>query len=545
MTTKDPRGTDPGKIFRAGNIITMGPHAPEALAVQGDKIAAIGSMRDLRDRLPNAECIDLGDAVIVPGLNDGHTHLAGAADHSLAVDLSPDAVSSMAEAKAALRQRAENTEPGDWVRGSRYDDSRFEPFLNRWEIDDAVPDHPVIIRQVSGHWGVANSRALEIAGFTRESEPPAGGEFGRDARGELNGIVFEQAFWNFAHPGAAKHGQTIAPQYALEERLEGLRRAVERFHSAGLTSITDALVGMDDIELFEEGVKRGILTLRVNMLVSYEGFDQVRARAPGSTFGDSDLLRMDGFKFILDGAVGGRTCLMAEPYAGTADDYGLQDVTDEELADIVGAIHHAGHRVCVHANGDRAIEMLLKEIERVQAESAGAPPHRIEHCSVVTEDIIRRMKQLGLIAAPFGSYVSYYGSKLIDWYGEKRPSRMFTHRWFLDAGIPVVGSSDYPCGPLEPLLALQSCVTRRGEDGVEVGADQQITPAEALALYTTAPATVSGEDQIKGRLEPGFFADFTVLGASPLEVEPDALAEIPVLATYVGGQQTWATATAG
>jgi predicted amidohydrolase YtcJ len=149
------------------------------------------------------------------------------------------------------------------------------------------------------------------------------------------------------------------------------------------------------------------------------------------------------------------------------------------------------------------------------------------------------MKRLGMIGVPFATYVNYHGGNLLKWYGAERAERMFAHRAFLDRGVAVAGSSDYPCGPFEPLLAMQSCVTRRGWDGAEIGLSQRITPLEALELYTTAGAYASGEQDRKGRLAPGYLADFVVLGADPLTTPPDEIAAIPVRATYVGGQQVW------
>ena len=149
------------------------------------------------------------------------------------------------------------------------------------------------------------------------------------------------------------------------------------------------------------------------------------------------------------------------------------------------------------------------------------------------------MKKLGMIGVPFGSYVHYHGGNLLKWYGAERAERMFAHRSFLDLGVAVAGSSDYPCGPFEPLLAMQSCVTRRGHDGASIGPSQRITPLEALQLYTTGGAYASGEQDSKGRLAPGYLADFVVLGADPTAVPHDEIAAIPVRATYVGGRQVW------
>ncbi|MFI0470188.1 amidohydrolase family protein [Saccharopolyspora sp. 5N102] len=204
-------------------------------------------------------------------------------------------------------------------------------------------------------------------------------------------------------------------------------------------------------------------------------------------------------------------------------------------------MHDDGNRICVHANGDRAIRLVLDELERAhQAVPKPGLRHRIEHCSLVDGDILQRIRALSAIAVPFGNYVHQHGRSLIDWYGTARVERMFAHRSFLDAGITVAGSSDHPCGPVEPLLALQSMVTRTGWDGSIVGADQRISPAEALSVYTTGSAASTGEGGLKGSLTPGRLADFVALEDDPLEVPHDQISKIAVQATYVGGTEVYA-----
>ena len=197
--------------------------------------------------------------------------------------------------------------------------------------------------------------------------------------------------------------------------------------------------------------------------------------------------------------------------------------------------------LAVHANGDLAIAKVLAAIEAAQtALPRPGLRHRIEHCTMITQEIVASMGRLGVIAVPFGSYVAYHGEKLLAWYGAERLERMFAHRSLLDAGITVAGSSDYPCGPYQPLLAMQSCVTRESEDGTLLGGSQRITPREALALYTTGASAASGEAHVKGRVAPGYLADFTVLDEDPLRADPRRIAAIAIRSTWVGGQQVWA-----
>lgn len=531
-------------IFKAKRVITMGSSPVQAFAALGGQVIAVGDENALRRTYPDARFVHFGDAVVVPGFNDAHIHLAMATDVMLQLDLSSDAVGSIAEIKDKVRDEAGNTAPGTWVRGCRYDDGKIAEGrrLHRRDLDEVAPDHPVLVSHVAGHWGVVNSRALELAGLDENSKPPEGGELGRDANGQLNGIIYEQSFFDFAYPGLSRDGESVVPAFDFEQRLSGLRRAVEAFHAAGLTSVCDALVGPEDLRLFIEGQRRDFLTLRVNMLLAAEHLDKMRRLGLVGELG-GDHLRVCGVKTFVDGAIGGRTCLMEEPFEGSSDDYGIQTRSTEDLTDVVNQAQEMGSRVCVHANGDRAINLILDVFEKArERHSRPNLHHRIEHCTIVTEDIMQRMLRSGIIAVPFGSYVDYHGANLLDWYGEHRLQRMFAHRWFLDAGVGVAGSSDYPCGPFEPLRAIQSCVTRTGFDGAPIGLNQKIEPMEALWLYTVGSAAACGESGWKGRLMPGFAADFVVLDENPLAAKLDRIAGIPVLQTWVGGRNVWANA---
>jgi predicted amidohydrolase YtcJ len=536
------------EIFKARRIIalasasTSGKTAePEAFAVLGDRIVATGALDDLRARFPAATVTDFGDAVVVPGFNDSHLHPSSVATDILNLDVSSTAVKSLSELAGKVLDKTTTTAPGTWVKATRYDDGKMAEgrALTRWDLDEVAPDHPVLVVQVAGHWGVVNSKALELAGLDETSVAPAGGEYGRDGAGRLNGVLYERAQVEFNFPNGP-YGAPRIPLPTLEDRLGGLQRALTMFHASGLTSLGDAHVRPRDLTLYQEAERRGLLSARVNMLISYEVFESFEKLGLRSGFG-SDRLRVNGIKSFVDGAIGGRTCLLEEPFED-AEAHGIQVNSDENLAEIVRTVHNAGSRLGVHANGDRAISLLLDQIEAVNAANPRPDAHhRIEHCSIVTDEILDRMKRLGMIAVPFATYVHYHGGNLLRWYGTERAQRMFAHRSFLDLGVAVAGSSDYPCGPFEPLLAMQSCVTRKGWDGAEVGLSQRITPLEALELYTTAGAYASGEQDRKGRLATGFLADFVVLGADPTATPHDEIGAIPVQATYVGGQRVWST----
>jgi hypothetical protein len=211
-----------------------------------------------------------------------------------------------------------------------------------------------------------------------------------------------------------------------------------------------------------------------------------------------------------------------------------------ELDEIVGRIHRAGYQACVHANGDLAIEMALKAIERAQTEAPRPDPrHRIEHCTMIDDALLAWMARLGVMALPFGSYIWQHGEKLLRFYGP-RAARMFAHRSFLKAGVRVAGSSDHPAGLYPPLLGVQSMVTRQTASGEVIGPQEKISLEEAFRMYTLYAAYAAGEERLKGQLAPGRLADLVVLERDPWETPPDQISRIGIHMTIVGGKVVYA-----
>lgn len=530
------------QVLRARRVITPSRTPANSIAFVNGRILAVGDFDDLLRKFPHALVQDGGDSVISPGFNDAHLHLALAVEDELSLDASPSTVSSLAELSAIVAAAAEAAEPGrqGWIRAVGYDDAKMKErrILTRWDLDAVTGTIPTIVIHVSAHWAVVNSAALAAGGITDFSTPPSGGDYGRDGNGRLNGILYERAFDDFAYGYRTRaDGRSVVPPIGLVDRLLAVERVIGRWHAAGITSVCDALVGPDDIRLFATAREQGLMTMRVGFLLAAEHYDEIHRLRLRSGFGD-DHLRFVGVKAFADGAIAGRTCLMDGPT--NPEHREIQVLTPAEMRDVVERVHGDGNRICVHANGDRAISSVLDELERMQhADPKSALRHRIEHCSIVNDDILRRMHGMSVIAVPLANYVYEHGASLIEWYGEERLERMFAHRAFLDAGVTVGGSSDFPCSAVEPLLAMQSMVTRVGWDGAVVGPSQRISAAEAHSIYTEGSATASGEDGSKGTLAAGKAADFVLLDKDPSEVPPDQISRITVHSTYVAGETVY------
>ena len=524
-------------LVRARQLHTLAGPPVEAMVLLGDRVVATGRGRDLADQFPIQRTIRL-DGVVLPGFNDAHAHPTMTAENLLHVDCSPEVATDESKLVALLSREAATVAPGQWVLGSRYDQFKTTGgrVADRWFLDRVTGDRPTLLVHVAAHWGVLNSAGLVAAGLEDASVDPQDGALGRDGAGRLNGVIYEQALFDVAYPSLARQ-PTVVPSSSLALRLRGLQSALTMFHAAGITSCCDALCGPEDVKLLMAARSAGLLSMRTGVLLAHPHYDHMAALGLQSGLGD-ELLRLVGVKAFVDGACAGGNCLVDEPFEGT-DDHGMQTTSTEALEDLVRRTTRDQVTLAVHANGDRAIRLLLDAHEKARQHGGPVPRHRIEHCTLVDDDIIARIKALGLVAVPFGSYARFHGDKLAGYYGEKRLERMFAHRSLLDAGIPVAGSSDYPCGPLEPLAAITSCVERRALDGSLVGPSQRITVQEAIALYTTGSAYASGEEHLKGKLAPGMLADFVELSDDPFRVAPADIANLGVQSTWVGGRRVF------
>ncbi len=528
-------------ILWGGNIMTVDRKRPsaQAVAIKDGHFLKTGSEAEVRALAGrNTERIALRGKTVTPGFIDSHQHLSQYGTDLLQMDCSPRRCKTIAQIQQAVLKETKRRPEGEWIRGVGYDDTKTQDqrILSRRDLDEVAPGHPVFIHHVSGHWAVVNSRALEIGGVREETPNPPGGAYGRDpGTGRLNGILYEQA--EFAYVFEGTNGQPpIMPALSLKERMKGIRLASDRYLSSGITGVHDALVSAQTLETYQESFKSGELKLRVYMLISVEYLPHLRALSLRTGFGN-EWLKIGGIKILADGAIAGRTAYLSEPYVGSQERGILAVESEEVLHELIRKGHEAGFQVCVHANGDRVIEMALNGFEEALSQLPRKDHrHRLEHCTVVTPEILKRIRKLKLLVTPFGSYIHHHGEKMIPYYGARRVEMMFAHRSFLDYGIGVSGASDNPCGPYEPLLAIQSCVTRKSAAGEVLAAKQRITVEEAIGLYTMASAYASFEENVKGSITPGKLADLVVFGEDPRRVDPDEIKDIPVEMTIVGGE---------
>lgn len=523
--------TSPEAILYNANILTVDARQPraQAVAIAEGRFLAVGTNEEIRQLATSrTRMVDLAGRTVVPGFIDGHSHPADAGRmHLRMVDCD---LRSIADIQAALRRRAAQTPPGKWVLGFKYDDTKTSDGrpLTRQDLDAAAPDHPVYIQHRGGHTAYANSLAFKLAGVDEKTPDPAGGKFDRDpATGQLAGRVAEKATEAFE--------KVIPLTFTRDDYHEGVKLISKMMAKTGITSVQDAAGSPEDLRAYQDAYQAGDLSLRVYCLIFYKHIDRMIEAGVRTGFGN-EWVRVGAMKLVCDGSISERTARLSSPYVGRPNDYGILVMDEEELYTHARKAHLAGWQIGTHANGDVAIDKTLRVYERLQREHPRRDPRfRIEHCTVINDSLVQRIHALGAIPTPFSTYVYYHGEKMRE-YGPERLSHMFALRSFLDAGVRATQASDYPPGPFEPMMALQSEVTRTDSKGNVWGPRQRITVEEAIRVGTLHGAYASYEENLKGSIEPGKLADLVVLGRDPTREEPSSLITIPVERTMVGGR---------
>jgi predicted amidohydrolase YtcJ len=527
-------GAEADLILVNARLYTIDPAMPraEAFAVKNGRFIAVGSSADIRHlATARTRVIDADRMTVTPGFIDTHCHVSGV-NELYSVNAN---VRRVRELLGNLRQKADKTPPGQWISAVMFDDTKLDVPLTRHHLDEVSREHPIVVGHRGGHTSWYNTKAFDLAGVTRTTPDPEHGRFFRDEKGELTGRVAELARNVFSKVGAR---ETFTAEQQRERGRNGMRHISELLTAAGLTSVHDAGADRDRILAYEDARANGELRHRACFLVrgntTFAGF---KAAGIYYGFGD-DWIRVGGVKYGADGSASERTMRMSTPYVGT-NDYGILTMTQQEIDEAIEDAHRHNFRVAIHANGDVTIDMVLKAYEKVLAKHPRPDTrHRIEHCSLVNPDLIRRIKALGAIPTPFWTYAHYHGEKWKE-YGAEKMEWMFAHKSFLDAGIAVPGASDYGPGPFEPLMAIQSMVTRKDYNGNVWGPKQKVTVDDALTIATINGAFASHEEGVKGSITAGKLADFVVLDKDPHDVHPDTIKDIKIVRTVVGGKTVY------
>lgn len=521
---------EPEIILYYGTIFTVNPKelTAQALAIADGRLLAVGSNADiLKMATARTKKIDLGYKTVLPGFIDAHSHPAySGLKHLKMVDCD---LRSIAAIQEAIKQRAAITPKGKWVEGFKYDDTKTIEGrkINMADLDAAAPEHPVRITHRGGHTYYCNSIAFKMANVDEATPNPQGGEFEKTSDGKLTGCVKESA--------ADVFDKIIPDVSTRNERQEGVKIISKMMAKTGITSVTDAGGSPEDLQAYKDADEAGELSIRIYCMIRHLHIDKMIAAGVRTGMGN-EWVKIGGMKMACDGSISERTARLSQPYMGRPDDYGILVMDEEQMYPYAKRAYDAGWQIGIHANGDVGIDTTLKLYERLYKEQPKKDPRfRIEHCTMINDNLVQRMKTLGVIPTPFSTYVYYHGEKMKA-YGDERLKNMFALRSFLNAGIRPTQESDYPPGPFEPMMALQSSVTRTDIKGTTWGANQKVTVEEAIKIGTINGAYASYEEKIKGSLEAGKLADLVVLGRNPFKENPSTLINIPIERTMAGGK---------
>ncbi|MEO7086886.1 MAG: amidohydrolase [Gemmatimonadaceae bacterium] len=538
------RGTlsaDPDLVVYNAKVYTMEPSLPraEAFATIGGRFVAVGSTNEMRALAGRrTQSVDANGMTIVPGFVDCHNHAGGT---TLLYDVlvgNPFEVEfvTIASIVEKLKAKATQTPPGTWVEGYFHDDTKLKDKrpVNLHDLDAVSTEHPVAVQHRGGHTSFYNSKALQMAGVTKNTPNPAGGTFDRDANGELNGRVTDRARNVVSRVGARP---TYTPEQTAQRDRDGIAHISKQFVRYGLTSVHHE---SGDLTAIQDVRARGDLHHRVSYEASGRVLDSMIAGGIMTGFGDEWIKFGATSEHTVDGSFSERTMAMSVPYQGITPPYkGNITETQDDLNAWIERVHRAGIQVNCHANGDVAIDMYLTAFERAQtlAPRADARP-KITHCTLINDDLVRRMKAVGAVPAMFTTY-AYYNADKFPFYGEALMKRSMAYRTMLDAGITAAAGSDFSPGPFAPLMGIQGMVTRTGWDGTSWGVNQRISVDEAIKVNTINGAFASREESLKGSIAPGKLADFVVLADDPHTVPQNKIKDIQIVRTVVGGNAVY------
>jgi predicted amidohydrolase YtcJ len=546
-----------GKVFTGDSRGTVA----EAVAVDGKRIVAVGTTREIESRYAGARRVDLRGRLVTAGFNDAHLHFLNGGLALFRVDL--NGARTLAEAKRRVAEKARELPEGAWLLGRGWDQTLWGgQWPTKEALDEAAPRNPVFVQRVDGHTSWANSLALSRANVTRATSNPEGGEVVRDERGEPTGILKETAGLLVAR---------VVPAPTREEKMRALDRALAEARRYGITSVSDSISGYDTLALYRELLAQDKLTVRIAEWLDFN--DSVeKLESQREEFGALEVdplrLRISAVKGYVDGTLGSRTAAMLAPFDDDPHNSGIPRMTPEELNTKVVALDAAGFQVTLHAIGDRANRMALdayaetcraskarlqvkkeaidryldaagqilspdesrvikKAIENLRRELAGVCSyvrrHRVEHAQVVAPSDFARFRDLGVIASMQPSHAISDKRWAQARLGEYRVLGAYSWHTFMSHGVHVPFGTDWPIEPINPYLGLYAAVTRQSTEGEPAGGwwpEERISIEDAIRNYTAEGAYASFEEREKGQISAGMLADLVVHSKDLLSIAP-------------------------
>lgn len=541
-------------VLCGGRVITFDPARPtaSAVAVAGGRIVAVGRGEDMQGLIgPATRVVDVSGMTVTPGLSDAHMHLLGLGLMLSQVDLS--GARSISDMREMVRRFIEERgiAPGAWVVGRGWNQNLFAEgrFPTADDLEGAAPHNPVLLIRVCGHAAVLNERAIEVLGLSARSDDPPSGRLGRREDGSPSGLLFEH--------GAIDLALRAIPPAGPAELQRALELAAARAAAVGLTEVHSDDIGYAEgfgpvYSAYLRLVEEGRLPIRVTMQLLAKSLDEVRrlieetrdiVQRPAESSDPSRALgqlSVGPIKILLDGSLGARTAALEEPYSDAPGETGMLNIEPDELFAMVELAHRAGRQVAIHAIGDRAARLALDAVEAAQARHPGAGPrHQLIHCQVMNPHLWARMADLQVIGNIQPRFVATDWPVVEARIGALRAAVSYAWKSMLSAGVRLVGSSDCPVEPPDPLLGVHAALSRTDLEGRPAGgwqASERLDARAALRLFAGGGARATFPKVERGVIAPGMAADLSVFAGDYL-AQPEAVArENDVRMTVVGGK---------
>lgn len=509
-----------GLLLVNANVITLDRFRPKAgwTAIADGRIVGVGDKHKLT--LPGdgkVKTIDCDGKTVLPGFIDAHLHLFSFAESLVTLNLNPRlGTQSIADIQSKLLSFTQDAPETSWIRGKGYNEFYLaeKRHPNRWDLDKAAPNHPVKLTHRSGHAHVLNSLALKMVGIVMETPDPPGGIIERNLdTGMPTGLLYEMG----------NYLSDRIPPIKSNDLEKGIRMADREFISNGITSVHDASSqnDMEEWSLFKSWKKRGLLNPRVNMMLGIESFEENRVESFSSPL-DPSQLRVNGVKIILDETTG----RLHPPQA--------------ELNELVLRIHKSGMQVVIHAIEEIAIESACSAIENALKHIPRTDHrHRIEHCSVCPPSLSKRIATLGIRVVTQPPFLYCNGDRYLETVENEQLKHLYPFGSLVRTGVRIVGSSDSPFAPNNPLIGLYAAMTRKSETGKKVTQKEVLSAIDALRMYTEYGAEATFEEGIKGTITPGKLADLVILSGDPFKSPPDKVKDLRVETTIINGEVVW------
>jgi predicted amidohydrolase YtcJ len=528
-------------ILTNGNVYTVHKRRPraEAIAIAGPRIIFVGSNRNVRKYVgKNTRIIDLKGMTVVPGLTDAHHHLSGVGFREMTLNL--EGVTSLEDFLAKVRARVEQKNRGEWVTGRGWIETFWKPpvFPTRWDLDRIAPENPVLLDRADGHGAIANSAALKIAGIDKNTPNPFGGEISKDPKtGEPNGMLLD---------AAQDLVQRHIPATTVQDAERAIILGVQRNVSLGWTQVQDPGGSYTEVDLLRKLFGEGKIKLRVYKALSAPGADATRLLRDGPLIAlNSNHLTVRSLKLYADGSLGSRSAALLQPYSDKPDTSGFLTIKEEELQPLLQQALTKGIQIETHAIGDFGNRFILDQYQKAMKAVPRArwamksPRWRVEHSQVVNPADIPRFAKLGVIPSMQPSHaigdLHFAPSRL----GIARLAGAYAWQSFIRSGAIIPGGSDAPVERGEPMIEFYAAVARKDQKGFQGEGwhpEEAVTREQALRMFTIWPAYAAFEEKLRGSIEKGKLADFTVLSADIMNIPEMDILKTRCVMTIIGGE---------